>query len=227
MKNLTLKAAKRDVLGKKTRFLRRQGITPTHLFGHNIESLALQCDTAELGRIIAQAGMSRLINLQIEAEKQPRSVFIRKIQRDELGGQLLHIDFYQVRKEEKITADIPIVLVGEAPALKEKGRILAQPITHLGVECLPEKLPPQIEIDLSPLEEVGQAIYVSDIALGPDVTITTDPDQLVVKISKVHIERIEEEEIVAEEVEAEAEAVEAEIGAASETETPTEEKPKK
>jgi large subunit ribosomal protein L25 len=154
-------------------------------------------------------------------------VFIRKIQRDELSGQLLHVDFYQVRKEEKITADIPIVLVGEAPALKEKGRILTQPITHLGVECLPEKLPPQIEIDLSPLEEVGQAIHVSDIALGPDVTITTAPDQIVVKVSKVHIEveEVIEEAVVAEEVE--AEAVEAETGAASEAEAPTEEKPKK
>lgn len=219
MKNLTLKAVKRDVLGKKTRFLRRQGITPTHLFGHNIRSLALQCDTAELGRIIARAGMSRLIDLQIEAEKQPRSVFIRKIQRDELGGQLLHIDFYQVRKEEKITAAIPIVLVGKAPALKGKGRILTQPITHLGIECLPEKLPPRIEIDLSPLEEVGQAIHVKDIVLSPDITVTTAPDQIVVKVSEVHIER---EEIVEE-----AEAVEAKAEAAEGAETPTEEKPKK
>ncbi len=220
MKNLTLKTAKRDILGKKTRFLRRQDITPTHLFGHNIESLALQCATAELGQIIAQAGMSRLIDLQIEAEKQPRSVFIRKIQRDELSGQLLHVDFYQVRREEKITTDIPIVLVGEAPALKEKGRMLTQPITHIGVECLPEKLPPQIEIDLSPLEEVGQAIHVSDIALGPDVTITTAPDQIVVKVSKVHVEveEVIEEAVVAEEVTEEEKAAGAE--------PPTKEKPK-
>lgn len=222
MEDLILPATKRDTLGKKTRFLRRKGITPTHLFGHNIESLALQCDTAELGRMIAQAGMSRLINLQIEAEKQSRSVFIRKIQRDELGGQLIHVDFYQVRKEEKITADIPIVLVGEAPALKEKGRILTQPITHLGVECLPEKLPPQIEIDLSLLEEVGQAIHVSDIALGPDVTITTDPDQLVVKVSKIRVIEEVVEEVAAEEAVAEGIAEEKEGGA----ETPTEEKPK-
>ena len=223
MKGLTIQASKRNILGKKTRFLRRQGITPTHLFGHNIESLALQCDTAELGRIIARAGMSRLINLQIEAEKQPRSVFIRKIQRDELSGQLLHIDFYQVRKEEKITADIPIVLVGEAPALKEKGRILTQPITHLGVECLPEKLPPQIEIDLSLLEEVGQAIHVSDIALDPDVTITTDLDQLVVKVSKIRVIEEVVEEVVAEEAVAEGVAEGEKEGGA---EAPTEEKPK-
>ncbi len=218
MKDLTLPVAKRDKLGKKTRFLRRNGITPTHLFGHNIESLALQCDTIELGHIIAKAGMSRLIKLQIEAEKQSRSVFIRKIQRDTLDGQLLHVDFYQVKKEEKITADIPIVLVGEAPALKEKGRILTQPITHLGVECLPDKLPPQIEIDLSPLKEVNKAIHVSDIVLDPGVIITTNHDQLVVKVSKVQVEKIE---VVAEEVEAEVEA-----GVATEVKTPTGEESK-
>ena len=218
MKDLTLPVAKRDKLGKKTRFLRRNGITPTHLFGHNIESLALQCDTIELGHIIAEAGMSRLIKLQIEAEKQSRSVFIRKIQRDTLDGQLLHVDFYQVKKEEKITADIPIVLVGEASALKEKGRILTQPITHLGVECLPDKLPPQIEIDLSPLKEVNKAIHVSDIVLDPGVIITTNHDQLVVKVSKVQVEKIE---VVAEEVEAEVEA-----GVATEVKTPTGEESK-
>jgi len=218
VKDLTLPVAKRDKLGKKTRFLRRNGITPTHLFGHNIESLALQCDTIELGHIIAKAGMSRLIKLQIEAEKQSRSVFIRKIQRDTLDGQLLHVDFYQVKKEEKITADIPIVLVGEAPALKEKGRILTQPITHLGVECLPDKLPPQIEIDLSPLKEVNKAIHVSDIVLDPGVIITTNHDQLVVKVSKVQVEKIE---VVAEEVEAEVEA-----GVATEVKTPTGEESK-
>ena len=218
MKDLTLPVAKRDKLGKKTRFLRRNGITPTHLFGHNIESLALQCDTIELRHIIAEAGMSRLIKLQIEAEKQSRSVFIRKIQRDELDGQLIHVDFYQVKKEEKITADIPIVLVGEAPALKEKGRILTQPITHLGVECLPDKLPPQIEIDLSPLKEVNKAIHVSDIVLDPGVIITTNHDQLVVKVSKVQVEKIE---VVAEEVEAEVEA-----GVTTEVKTPTGEESK-
>jgi large subunit ribosomal protein L25 len=221
VKDLTLPVAKRDKLGKKTRFLRRNGITPTHLFGHNIESLALQCDTTELGHIIAEAGMSRLIKLQIEAEKQSRSVFIRKIQRDELDGQLLHVDFYQVKKEEKITADIPIVLVGEAPALKEKGRILTQPITHLGVECLPDKLPPQIEIDLSPLKEVNNTIHVSDIVLDPGVIITTNHDQLVIKVSKVQVEKIE---VVAEEVEAAAAGVEA--GVTTEVKTPTGEESK-
>lgn len=196
MEGLTLQATKRDILGKKTRFLRRQGIIPTHLFGHNLESLSLQCDTAKLQRIIAQAGTTRLIALEIEGDKHPRSVFIREIQKDEVNGQLLHIDFYQVRKREKIKAEIPIVLVGEAPAMQLKGRMLTHALTSLSVECLPDKLPPQIEVDLSRLEEVEQAIYVSDITLSPDITLITDPAQLVVKVSKAVVEK--EEEVVAE-----------------------------
>ena len=203
MNGLTLKTFKRDILGKKTRFLRCQGITPAHIFGHNIMSLALQCDTAKLQRIIAQAGKTRLIALEIEGDKHPRSVFIREIQKDEINRQLLHVDFYQVRKEEKIKADIPLVLVGEAPAMQTKGRMLTHALTSISIECLPDKLPPQIEIDLGSLKEVEQAIYVSDITLSPDITLITDPTQLIVKVSEVALE--EEEKVVAK-AEAEAEA---------------------
>jgi large subunit ribosomal protein L25 len=198
VKGLALPVNKRNILGKKTRFLRRQGITPTHLFGHGLESIPLQCDTAGLQRIIAQAGTTRLIALEIEGDKQPRSVFIHEIQRNVFNGTLLHVDFYQVRKRERIKADVPIVLVGEAPALKEKGRSLIHGITTLSVECLPDKLPPQIEVDLSHVEEAEQAIHVREIALSPDITVITDPDQMVVKVSEVAVE------VVAEEVEAEA-----------------------
>ena len=132
MEVLTLLTSKREILGKKTRFLRRQGITPTHLFGHGLESLSLQCDTAKLQRIMAQAGRTRPISLEIEGDKQPRSVFIREIQRSEPSGQLLHVDFYQVRKTEKMRVDVPIVLLSEAPAMKEKGRILTRGVTSLG-----------------------------------------------------------------------------------------------
>lgn len=211
MEDLTLQASKRNILGKKTRFLRRQGIIPTHLFGHGIESLHLQCDNAELKQIINQAGTTRLIALEISGDKQPRSVFIREIQRDACTGALLHVDFYQVSKKEKIKAEVPIVLVGEAPALKEKGRIITHGITSLGIECLPDKLPPQVEVDLSLLKELDQAIYVRDITLDPDVTVTTDPDQMVVKVTAVHVEKMEEvieEEAVEEEVKAEAPAEE-------------------
>ena len=223
MAGLTLQASKRDTFGKKTRFLRRRDITPTHLFGHDLKSLSLQCNTAEIRHIIAQAGTTRLLSLNIEDDKQPRSVFIREIQRDILSGHLLHVDFYQIRKGEKIKADIPIVFFGDAPALKEKGRTLTHGITSLSIECLPDKLPPQVDIDLSPLEEKEQTIYVKDITLSPDITLFTDPEQMVVKVSEVHMEKIEEE-VVEEEVE---EGAEEEAAAEVEGEAPQEgEEPK-
>jgi len=203
MEDLTLQAAKRGVLGKKNRFLRRQGITPVHLFGHNIESQSLQCDTGQLKRIIAHAGATRLISLQIDGDKQPKSVFAREVQRDAVGKQLLHVDFYQVKKGEKMAVEVPIVLVGEALAMKGKDRMLSHGITSLNIECLPEKVPPQIEVDISILEEVEQAIHVKDIILDPDITVDADPEQLVVKVTETFVEA----EVTAEaEVEAEAEA---------------------
>ncbi|MES0328659.1 MAG: 50S ribosomal protein L25 [Dehalococcoidales bacterium] len=219
MKSLQLKANRREMLGKKTRFLRRQGTTPTHLFGHKIESLALECQTAELADIIGQAGMTQLIDLSIGGDKQPKKVIIREIQRNSISRQLLHVDFFQIKLTEKMKAEIPIILVGEAPALKEKGRIISQSLTHLGVESLPDKLPPQIEIDLSPLTEMGNSIHVSDIVLDPAVTITTDPARLVVKIAEAAIARVEKEEAEAEEEELTAE--EAEAKAKAEAEAPS------
>ncbi len=192
MEGLTLKAITRDILGKKTRFLRRQGITPAHLFGHSLKSLALQCDTAELQHLIAQAGMTTLFNLEIDSEKRPRKVLVREIQKDVFGKQLLHVDFYQVRKTEKIKADIPIVLVGEAPAMTVKGRLLAQTLASLSVECLPDKLPPEIRVDLSPLEEVEQAIHVKDLVLDPAITVANNPNQLIAKVSE-KAAKVEEE----------------------------------
>jgi len=201
--DLKLQAYHRDVQGKKTRFLRRQGITPTHLYGHDLKSLTLQCDTEQLQHLIALAGQTRLISLEVDG-KQPRSVFIREIQRDEITRQLLHVDFYQVKKGEKIAVNIPIVLSGEAPAMKEKGRMLVHGITRLSIECLPDSVPPQIEVDLSPLEELEQAIHVKDIVLDPDITVHADPEQLVVKVGEAVVKEVVEEVVA--EVEAEAEA---------------------
>ena len=97
--------------------------------------------------------------------------------------------------------DIPIILVGEAPALKEKGRMLTHGVTSLRIECLPENLPSQLEVEISILEEVEQAIYVRDIKLDEGVTVHTDPEQLVVKVSAERLmkEEIEEAEAPAEE----------------------------
>jgi large subunit ribosomal protein L25 len=196
MPEMKLTATKRDVLGKKTRLLRRQGLTPAHIFGHGLESQSLQCDTAELIKILAHAGTTRLLSLKIEGDKEPKNVFVREIQRDILNRQLLHVDFYQVKKGEKMQMDIPIVLVGEAPAMKGKGRLISRGINELKIECLPEKVPPQIEVDISGLLELEQGIYVKDIVLDPEITVHADPQQLVVKVTEVIIKVEEEKPVV-------------------------------
>jgi len=199
VEDLKLKAMHRMVLGKKARFLRRQGITPTHLYGHNVKSAALQCDTSELQKLLAHAGKTRLVSLEVDGEKA-KSVFVREIQRDAITRELRHVDFYQVKRTEKIAVDVPIVLVGEAPALKFKGRMLVHGINSLNVECLPANVPPQIDIDITKLEEVDQAINVKDIVLDPEITFHADPEQLVVKISEVMVREVEEVPKVGEEV---------------------------
>jgi len=232
MADTGLKASKREVLGKKTRFLRRQGLTPAHLFGHGVESLALQCDTAELQRVIAIKGTTRLVNIKVGNEKEPRSVFIREIQRDALSGTLIHVDLYQVKKSEKIRVALPIILMGTAPALKQKNNIIEHITNELDVESLPDDLPPQLEVDLSGLMEVNQAIFVRDIVLKPGVVIVAPPDQLIVKVSQVAEEKEEVVAPTAEEVaaapaaEAEGEAEEAAAGEAK-AETKAEKERKK
>jgi len=211
MQELKLKATKRDVLGKKTRFLRRQGIIPAHLFGHSLESLALQCDSNELKKLVSHAGTTRLVSLTVEGEKDVKNVFLREIQIDALSRELLHVDFYQVRKGEKMTVAVPIVLVGEAPAMKAKGRILSHGIKVLSIECLPEKVPPQIEVDISVLAELDQSLHVKDIVLDPEIDVHDNPEQLVVKVSEIIIKIEEEKPVVTEEA-----AVEAEAGAEGE-----------
>jgi len=208
MDQIELKVTKREVLGKKVRFLRRQGITPVHLFGHGIESEALQCDTANLKSVLAESGHTGLINLKIASEKKPRTAVVREIQLGLRPGELLHVDFYQVKMAEAVKVDIPIVLIGEAPALKDKENTLVHELNALTIECLPAKIPASVELDLTTLTESNQSIRVKDIELGEDVTVLSDPEQVLVRITSRQIGRAEEvEEAVG--VEAEFEGAEA------------------
>ena len=189
MDNLELKVANRETMGKKVKFLRRQGITPVHLFGHNIESLALQCDSDELKRIVAQAGKTRLISLHPDKGKKARSVMVREVQKNPLTGELLHVDLYQIMTTEKTKVDVPVVLVGEAPALKLKANMLEHDLTSLHIECLPGDIPTSIALDISSLSELGDAIRVKDINLGEEITVLNDPEIMAVKISGRYIEK--------------------------------------
>ena len=226
MQDITLTVDKRNVLGKKNRALRRQGITPVHVFGHGIESLTLQCDTHELMKTIAHAGTTRLVTLKIKGEQGSKNVFIKEIQKDPFGKELFHVDFYQVKMGEKMEVSVPIVLIGESPLMRDKNRMLSHGITELSISCTPDKVPPQIEVDITVLEELDQTIFVKDIVLDPDITVHDDPEQMVIKVAEVGVveepEVVEEEEVegeVAAEAEGEAKAEETSTEAGGEAKT--------
>ena len=210
MDKLELKVTNREILGKKVKHLRRQGITPVHLFGHGIESLALQCDTVQIERVLSQAEQTGLISLKLDKEKKPRTVMVRAFDRDWRKGQLLHVDFYQVKLREKLKLEVPVVLVGEAPALKSKDNMLEHELDTLTIECFPAKIPAGMEVDIGSLSEPEQAIRVKDIDLDEDITVLNDPELVVAKISWRPVEKVEEEV-----VEVAEEAVE-EVGAPEE-----------
>jgi large subunit ribosomal protein L25 len=192
MEKIELSAQKREILGKKVRFMRREGITPVHLFGHRVESMALQCNTVELHKALALAGKTKIINLQVDKSRTPRTVMVRETQKNPINGELLHVDLYQIIATEKIKAEIPIVLIGEAPALRSKDNLLEHELTTLSVECLPTDIPDKIEVDVSVLVDDDSAIRVKDLVLAKGVTQLRNPERVVVKIGKQYAERREE-----------------------------------
>jgi large subunit ribosomal protein L25 len=221
MEEILLEVTSRNTLGKKCSGLRRQGVTPVHLFGHGVPSLALQCDTAELRHALSQAGRTKLISLAIDGSKSPVKVLTREAQMRHRS--FLHVDFYQVNLAEKTSVEVPIVLVGEAPAARTKATTVLQNLAHLTVECLPEDIPDKIEVDLSVLKEVEQAIHVKDLVLGKGVATLDDPEQMIVKVSavaeeKVEVKPVEEVEVVEGEEKAAEEGAEEEAGEGEKTE---------
>lgn len=185
VKREELKVKSRDTLGKKVRFLRRQGLTPANLYGPKTESIPLQVETSLLERLIATAGRNAIITLKVDGAKEPRLAMIRDIQRDPLTGALLHVGFFQIEVTHKVRAEIPLILRGEAPAAKSPRAMLIQNLTSLQVEGLPTDLPRSIEVDLSVLQEMDQAIHVREIPMDDRLEVLTDPDQVVVHVVEI------------------------------------------
>ena len=199
MENIELETTRREMLGKEVRFLRRQGIMPVHLFGHGVESLALQCDATSLQHTLSRAGQTRLINIKIHGEKKPRPVVVRGVHREPVRGGLLHVDFFQVSMKERVKIDVPLILVGEAPILKSREHMIVQELNTLAVECLPASIPGSLELDVSSLSEPDQVLRVKDIEVTEDVAVQDDAELVVVRVILRPIAKVEEP-VIAEEV---------------------------
>ncbi len=196
MDKISLELQQRDTFGKHNRALRRSGVTPAHLFGHGVRSVALEGQTAELERVVARAGTSRLISLKVGGEKRAKTVLVREIQRKPVSGLLLHVDLYQVKSKEKMTVEVPVHVVGESPALESKANSLEVDLSLLTVECLPADLPARLDVDISGLTAAGDSLRVGDVRPPDGVTILNDHDLVVARIEAERRPAVEAEEVV-------------------------------
>jgi large subunit ribosomal protein L25 len=180
---VSLKVEKRKVLGKKVKKLRKEGILPANIYGKNVKSLAVQVSLKDFLPIYKKVGETGIVEVMVEGEKTPRHALIHNVQKDPVTDQPLHADFHQVSLTEKITASIPVELVGESSAVVQKLGVLIQPLSEVEVEALPTELPEQFTVDISGLKEIDQAITVGDLKPPAGVKILTSEKEILVKIN--------------------------------------------
>ncbi len=200
MTNYTLKANLRTATGRKVRALRKTGVVPANVFGKKIKSVAIQLDVKILREMLKKAGETSLINLTIEGEKKARPVLVSGYAQDPITSDLYHVDFHEVDLTEKVTAMVPIKVVGEAEAVKAGNNLVVQK-NEIEVEALPADLPDEIEVDVTALAAVGDSIHAKDLKVDRSkVTLLSEEDETIVTIQ----EPAKEEETVAAPAEGEA-----------------------
>ena len=188
--------------GKAGKKLRREGLVPGVVYGHKVNSQSIQVPMRELEHVYLRAGSISLIDLKIGGS-DARKVFIHKVQRDPVTHHVRHVDFMEVNLREEITASVPLVLVGEAPAVENKDGRLLQTLDHVQIRSLPLDLPQLIEVDMSGLAAVGDSIHVSDLKLPENVILLTSEEEMVAKITELAVAEVEEVEEAEGEVEGE------------------------
>lgn len=177
-----LHAKNRTETGKKVKRLREQGIIPSVLYGHGVEPKNLAIDYQSFVKVYKKTGESSLVDFTIDNES-PVKVLIYSVQREPLTDRFSHADFYQVKMTEKITTEIPLRFIGEAPAVKEFGGVLVKGFDALEVECLPGDLVPEIEVNLSSLKTFEDILYLNDLKLPKGLTLVLKSNEVLAKVS--------------------------------------------
>ncbi|KKT76210.1 MAG: 50S ribosomal protein L25 [Parcubacteria group bacterium GW2011_GWF2_44_7] len=178
---LELKAEAREITGRKTNSLRRAGIIPAVLYGHGKKNQNLTVDEKEFGVILKEAGETSLVALKIGDKKH--NVLIHDLSRHPLTDKSIHIDFYEVKMDEKIKTKVPLVFIGESMAVKSEGGILVRSLQEVEVEALPQDLPREINVDISTLNTFEDKIHVSDLAVGANVKILANSEEMVASVT--------------------------------------------
>jgi len=185
-----LSAAAREVHGKAVKNLRRQGIVPAVVFGHGVESNAIQFDAHEFELLRRRTGRNTLLDLTLDG-KTAVPVLVHDVQVHPITRHPLHVDLLVVRMTEELTVDVQVVLTGESTAVERRGGGLLQLRNTVQVKALPDHLPQSLDLDITPLEDFDQVLHVSDISVPADVTLLTDASEAVARVQAPRVEEVE------------------------------------
>lgn len=185
---LSLNAKTRLEIGKKVSQIRTAGKIPAVLYGHKIKPQSLMVDYSAFQKAFTTGGESTLVDLTIDDQK-PVKVLIQDYQLDPLTNQFVHVDFHQVRMDEKLHTEIELKFINESPAVKGLGGILVTNIHALAVTCLPQDLVHAIEVDLSALKSFSDVIHVSDIKVPAGITVLTPTHEVTVLVQPPRSEK--------------------------------------
>lgn len=221
MAKYTLSAQKRELFGKKLKRLRKQGELPGNIFGKDVKSTSVQVSLKDFDRIFKDAGETSVVYLKLEDETKERPVLISNLHYDPVSDAKLHVDFHQVNLKEKVTAHVPVEIIGEPELVKSGEAVLSINLNEIEVEALPTDIPENITFDVSKFAAIGDQLTVADAKVGSDVTVETDPELVVVALSEPQ----KEEEIPVPEAEP-TEGEEAPAGETAEGEEAPSETPK-
>jgi large subunit ribosomal protein L25 len=179
MEEVTLTAEiGRPTGSRPSRRLRHAGKIPAVLYGHGTDPMALAVDGRELrNALTGDAGLNALITLRVDSESH--LAMARHLQRHPVKGTVDHVDFVIVRRDEIVTAEVPINLVGEATAVNQEGGIVEQQLFALTIKAKPLEIPASLDADISGLI-IGEAVRVADLKLPSGVETEVDPDEAVV-----------------------------------------------
>ncbi|MEK7634558.1 MAG: 50S ribosomal protein L25 [Patescibacteria group bacterium] len=184
---MELTVQKREIFGRGVKNLRKQGLVPAEFYGHNAKNISFSVAAKEFSKVFKEAGESTVLKLVFDNEKI--NVLIHDVDRNPLTDEILHIDFYGIKMDQKIKIKVPILFIGEAPAVKEQGGVVVKAINEIEVEALPADLPHHIEVDLSALSAIGNSIFVKDFNINKGVKVLVDFETVVATI----IEQVKEE----------------------------------
>lgn len=188
---VTIAAEPRTVVRKKVKRLRREGWVPAVIYGQST-SMPIQVASIPLRRALRAAGTTNLIDLNVAGTTH--TVLARDIQQHLTRGELIHVDFLEVDLKTKVTAEAQLRLVGQAAPFAEGLGVTTLALRAVEIECLPEALIDEVEVDATLITSPDDVISVGDLAVPEGITVLTDPKTVAARFERVKVEEEEEEE---------------------------------